>query len=151
MRLTEENYREKIQSYTALDWKPLLELIPIIEKTEKFSEIWQQKYTEDGVMIMPYIHPHEVFYQFDEIVYKIPIIISFDWGSWDEGRRMLQDESFNFDSIDIPTKCKLISAIVRNDRFCEGALVSAFRSGEMLKILKSIERQITSKVNTFNI
>jgi hypothetical protein len=143
MFLKEENYIQQIQSYTQLDWKPLMELIPIIEKTEQFGEQGKLKYTEDGVMILPHIQPHEVVYQFEEIVYKIPIIIDFNWGSWDSGRRMLQDGSFNYDSLDIPTKCKLITAVVRNERFCEGVLISTFRSGKMLKILKSIERQLS--------
>ena len=142
MRLTEENYKEKIQSFTALDWKPLLELIPIIEKTEEFGELDGEVKIEDGVMILPHENQHEVVYLFQDIAYKMPIIIDFDWGSWDEGRRMFSDKDFNYDSIDIPTKCKLITAIVRSDRFCEGALVDAFESGQILKILKSIERQI---------
>ena len=143
MRLTEENYREKIQSYTAFDWKPLLELIPQIEETVDFG-IWDEVKVEDGVMILPHINPAEIVNRLNTIVYDIPIIIDFKWSSWDEGRKMLQKENFDYDSIDIPTKCKLISAIVRNDRFCEGALVDAFESGQILKILKSIERQIFS-------
>ncbi len=72
----------------------------------------------------------------------MPIIISFDWGSWDEGRKIIADVNFNFDTIDIPEKCKLITAIVRNDRFCEGTLIAAFESGFMLKLLKSIKKQL---------
>lgn len=64
---------------------------------------------------------------------------------------MLQDESFSYDSIDIPFKYKLITIIVRSERFFEGVLVGAFESGQMLKILKSIERQITSKLSAINI
>ena len=64
-----------------------------------------------------------------------------------EGQRMLQDESFDYDSIDVVTKCKLITAIVRSERFCEGALVSAFESGQILKILKSILRQLRNQNN----
>ena len=30
---------------------------------------------------------------------------------------------FNFNTIEIPTICKIITAIVRNNRFCDGALV----------------------------
>ena len=57
----------------------------------------------------------------------------------------MNDKNFNFDSIDIPTMCKIITAIVRNNRFCDGALVSAFESGLILKILKSIKHQINAK------
>ena len=56
---------------------------------------------------------------------------------------MARDENFDFDSTDLITKCKLITAIVRNDRFCEGALVAAFESGLILKILKSMEKEVS--------
>ncbi len=58
---------------------------------------------------------------------------------------MARDDNFDFGTTDILKKCKLITAIVRNDRFCEGALVSAFESGLILKILKSIEKEISVK------
>jgi hypothetical protein len=35
---------------------------------------------------------------------------------------MADDENFDFDTVDISVKCKLITAIMCNDRFCEGAL-----------------------------
>jgi hypothetical protein len=91
---------------------------------------------------MPWYTPALLVKRFLEAVYAIPIIISFDWGSWDEGRRMVGDDEFNYDSVDLLTKCRLITAIVRNDRFCEGVLVSAFESGLMLKILRSLERSL---------
>jgi hypothetical protein len=46
----------------------------------------------------------------------------FDWGSWLQGSTMLSDKDFDFDSIDLVAKCKLITAIVRSDRFCEGPM-----------------------------
>jgi len=57
---------------------------------------------------------------------------------------MASDESFDFDTVDLETKCKLITAVVRNDRFCEGTLLSAFKSGFVLKILKSIEKEVSN-------
>ena len=72
----------------------------------------------------------------------MPILISFDWGSWDLPVKIEKDENFDFDIIDIPTKCKVITTIVRADRFCEGHLVYTFESGLILKILKSIKKQL---------
>jgi hypothetical protein len=72
----------------------------------------------------------------------MPIVIKFNWPEWEEGRRIANDANFDYDTIDIPTKCKLITAIVRNDRFNDGALIMAFESGWILKVLRSIERQL---------
>ena len=141
--LKEDNYIEKIKSYSINDWQPLLDLIPEIGKVEKFGDDSEaMKLLEQDIIDMnPYVE-HEVVEKFREACYNIPIIIDFNWGSWDEGREMVSDENFNYDSIDIPTKCKIITAIVRNDRFCSGRLVEAFETGMMLKVLKSIQKQL---------
>ncbi len=142
--LQEDNYIKKINSYTLKDWNPLLELIPEIEKTTKFGELKVGEEIEKGVFQFPYVVESEVVSRFHKIVYEMPIIINFDWSSWDEGKIMFNDKNFDFDSIDIPTKCKLITAIVRNDRFCDGVLVDAFDSGLILKILKSIKTTLSN-------
>ena len=62
--------------------------------------------------------------------------------SEEEAWEIACNDDFDHDTLDLPTKCKLITAIVRNNRFCDGVLVSAFESGLILRILKSIEKQI---------
>lgn len=143
MVLNEDNYISRIKSLTPQDWQPLLELIPLIEEASKFGEWSGIQKDESGVMRFPRITPASIVTQFTDVVYDIPIIIDFDWMSWTEGERIVQDERFDFDSLDLPTKCKLITAIVRNDRFCDGYLVSAFESGLILKILKSIKKEVS--------
>jgi len=142
MVIDEKNCKSRINALAYRDWQPLLALIPEIENTSKFGE-WSGRYkNEEGIIRLPYCVPTSIVSQFLEIVYAIPIIISFDWGAWDEGRRIASDVNFDFDTIDLVTKCKLITAIVRNDRFCEGALVSAFESGLILRLIKSIEKEV---------
>ncbi len=142
MLLDENNYEERIYAFTHQDWQPLIELIPKVESTLEFGEWAGGEKDEKGITQFPYCIQAPIVSQFLEIVYSLPIIISFDWGAWGEGREITSNEDFNFDTLDLPTKCKLITAIVRNNRFCEGALVSAFESGLILRILKSIEKQI---------
>ena len=140
--LNEQNCAEKINAYTRQDWQPLFELIPKIENTSIFGELIVQK-GKDRAINLPYYVPAPIVSQFLEVVYAIPIIISFNWPEWDEGRKMASDKNFDFDSTDLVKKCKLITAIVRNDRFNEGALISAFESGLILKILKSMEKEVS--------
>ena len=116
--LSEENYLDSINSYNKAHWQPMLDLIPEIEASNRVIHIFQHLADTMGIMI------------------------SFDWGSWQEGKDILEGKTFDFDRVDIPTKCKLISMIIRNDRFCQGYLESTFKNGIILGILKSIERQL---------
>jgi hypothetical protein len=143
--LDEKFSEDKLSSYTRHDWRPLQDLIPEIETTSVFGEWPGGDKNAQGVFTLPYCAPAPVVSRFLKAVYGIPIIIDFDWISWDEGRKIARDHDFDFDTVDLQTKCKLITAIVRNDRFCEGALVSAFDTGLILRILKSIEKKVSAK------
>ena len=66
------------------------------------------------------------------------ILTGFDWGSWSEGREIAGDPE-RIGQCDMETVRKLITAIVRNDRFCEGALASAWRGGTIKAILERIQ------------
>lgn len=140
--LTEENYELTINSYLENDWKPLLEFFNRLQDQRITSKLVIGKPDKNGVTPFPYYEVNSLISEFQEIVYNIPVMISFDWTSWDEGREIIRDINFDFDKIDIPTKCKLITAFVRSDRFCDGALIMAFESGQIPDILKSIKKQL---------
>jgi len=147
MLLDENNYKEQIHAFTQQDWQPLIELIPKVESTLKLGEWASAEKNEEETIQFPDCIEETIVSQFLDIVYRLPIIISFDWGAWEEGREIASNDDFDHDTLDLPTKCKLITAIVRNNRFCDGVLVSAFESGLILRILKSIEKQILPPCN----
>jgi len=134
--LNENNYEEIINGYSKSTWNPLFELIAKIEESISFGEL---KIKEDS--IFPRYNLSSVVNEFINLVYGIPIMISFDWKNWEEGSEIFKNKNFDYNSIDIPTKCKLLSSIVRSDRFNEGILVISFEDGTILKILKSIQNQ----------
>ncbi len=142
MILSEDNYLKTINSLSKSHWQPLLDLIPEIKAKGNFSIAPKIEEDKNGVLIVPCFSAAAVVGKFHYTFEELGFMVSFDWGSWKEGREILEGKTFNFDSIDIPTKCKLISMIIRNDRFCDGYLVSTFESGLILKVLESIERQL---------
>ncbi len=149
MVIGEKICRIKINALTQEDWKPLLDLIPEIEKISISRKRRGRKRKSDNFIVVPLSESEieSIISRFLKIVYNIPIIISFNWVAWEEGLKIVNNADFDFDTLDIITKCKLITAIVRNDRFCNGVLTSAFHSGLILKILKSIEKDIIDKSN----
>ena len=81
---------------------------------------------------------HESIGRFVELVYEDDWIIGFDWSSWDEGREIASDLS-RVASADLLTIRKLITALVRNERFCEGALQDAYERGLIRAIILRIK------------
>lgn len=116
------------------DFEELFKLIPQIKTTKKFGTLKGGEKEEDNTIIVPYYELDTVVLNFVEIVYKTPIMIKFDWSKWEEGKIIIKEKR-NFEELDVMTLCKLITAIVRNDRFCEGVLLKAFENGTILKIL----------------
>jgi len=142
MHNKETDFEGKINSLKRSDFKPLLDLIPKIQATSWFGKLKGGNKDKDGSILMPYYEENVVVDLFRSIAYDIPIIIPLDWGKWEKGREIINNPYFDCQTINITTICRTITAIVRSDRFCEGALISAFESGLILKLLVSLENQL---------
>jgi hypothetical protein len=130
-----DEIEQHLQSLSADDWQTLFELIPEIEKTKSFGE-WSF-----GGNQFPYINYDKIVDRFLNVVYDLELIINFKWPEWDEGRDIFKEENQDFKRFDLVTLCKLMTAVVRNDRFCEGALKSSFECGNMLEIIKAMQEK----------
>lgn len=142
MYLSEDTHTATLQSYDRSHWAPLFDLIPKIEATDRFGEMVIDEGADEAPAQFPYYSADDLVFEFFEVLRQVSVLVDFDWPKWTEGQAMLDDERFDYDTVDLATKCKLLTAIVRSDRFCEGALEAAFRSGLVLKLLKSIQREV---------
>ena len=111
------------------DWEALIALIPEIEKTDYSSVVTGWDYPE-------------IVNRFHEIVYKKNMVLLFDWPKWMEARELLDDKNADFSELDLITLCKLITVIIRNNRFSTGYLGSCFEDGIILKMLYRIKHII---------
>lgn len=131
-----------IKTLSENDWEKLFSLIPAIESTEKFvvgGGLIEDKNDSYSFIITP-VHEAKVVGDFGQIMYDLNLVIDFDWGSWDEGRILADNESFeNLDSI---TLLKLLTAFIRNNRFRDGALASRFEDKSITKILVQLKKNI---------
>jgi len=129
------------------DWNELFKLIPEIENTFVFGELIVGDKTSDGDLVFPYMISSEIVNKFHDTIYDKNIEIVFDWGNWDEGRDILENENKDYSNLDLITLVKLITTIVRNDRFSTGYLVSKFKDGTILKILNRLKDVISNSKN----
>jgi len=77
--------------------------------------------------------------EFEQKLYKEGFVYTFDWMSWKEGEQLLiEKERIGF--LDLLTIQKLITAIVRAERFGDGSLASAINRGVIGAILRRLDQ-----------
>lgn len=72
-------------------------------------------------------------------MYDLNLVLKFDWGAWEEGKEILNSGEQNFFALEPVTLCKLLTALIRTDRFMDGTLVSNFVNGTIIKIIKALQ------------
>lgn len=97
------------------------------------------KKAESVANTFPWVEQNELVQEFVQFMYDKDLVINFDWSKWQEGRDWyaLEDES-KYDRLDVETALKLLTAVIRNERFSEGALVQAFENGSFPKIIQKL-------------
>jgi hypothetical protein len=128
-------FPNRLASLKPNNWKPLIDLIPIIKNTKPISYYPEVK-EEIGIIQMPYIIEAKVVRDFHDLIYSIGIIIDYDWVNWDEGRQIVNGGIEEISNLNLLTICKLITVIVRSARFSESELANFFESGFGLAVLK---------------
>lgn len=133
-----ESFKDQISKIAISDWRRLFDLIPVMERSASFGEWNFPGARENGFITMPYMRTNEVVSDFVRTAYDLGIVLDFDWGAWDDGRRLLSQQSPDVSGLDIETLCKLLTVIIRQDRFVDGTLVMEFEKGTITAILKSM-------------
>lgn len=86
---------------------------------------------ENGVMHMPWYEYSDAAEAFAEEAYALGWVLDFDWMKWAasaKGRRLLADPGLvaRASASDL---ARLLTVVIRGDRFAEGGLAGAFESG----------------------
>ena len=105
----------------------------------RFGEWLAPKATEPGVVMLPYYALSQTATAFIQAAYKLGWIDGgFDWPRWtgtEEAIRLRDDER----AIRQATKdqlSRLLTVLIRQDRFNEGSLGAAFESGLLVRICR---------------
>lgn len=128
---------DAVKNLTDEDWAQIEELNTQIQShTGSWGKFEGGEKDESGAIQMPYALLDPLVHKFLEVWYDKNLVIPFDWSEWQEGRDWYAntDES-KYDSLDSEKALKLLTAVIRNDRFNEGALMQAFESGAFPKII----------------
>lgn len=130
-------WEDVVAKLTNEDWQEIEDLNAQIQShTGAWGEIKGGEKDESGIIEMPYAVTDPLINKFLELWYGKELIVQFEWSKWDEGRKWYADTSDQkYKTLDQETALKLLTAVIRNDRFNEGALLRAFEDGEFPKII----------------
>lgn len=141
-----KHFKKHLNNIPLKDWKLLFDLLPEIKSTETFGELIESKKLKDGSYTFPYWNSAKIVDKTVETLDNLYLTPNFDWMDWDEGRKILSNEQYDFSSLDKVTLCKLLTCIIRLARFSEGHLVQKFQDRTVEKILESLETKVKDSV-----
>ena len=95
---------------------------------------WNQQITLEMLLKAMELLESKDVYGFQRYCYDQLFVIGFDWGGWDEGREFLKSDDLDFHYKDELFCYKLNTALLRNDRFCEGVLEYNISNGVIAAI-----------------
>jgi hypothetical protein len=78
--------------------------------------------------------------ELNQLLHELGLLVSFDWTSWKHGQTLIQRAIKESDDVDLISLCKLLTLIVRADRFNDSILYQQIIQGNVLNILKIIKR-----------
>jgi hypothetical protein len=127
--------------------RALLEFLPIFEDPAfLFGEEGGGERGEDGSFSFPYYTLSKDASRFRKALHDLGFIRPFDWGSWHEGVRYMHDPEA-LASADLDTLCKLLTAHLRQERFCDGHLASMYKCGHLTGILRRLNEMRQNRVS----
>lgn len=116
----------------------VLAFLPIFEAPGFEAGDWRGgDKDENGVIRIPWVEYATQVLDFLRVLSLHGWVVPFDWPSWlPEAKRLV--EPGGVEGADVETLQRLLTTIVRQDRFVEGNLASAFESGLVVRILRRI-------------
>jgi Family of unknown function (DUF6508) len=117
----------------------LLRFLPVLESPGFRAGEWRGgKADVEGVIQVPWFELSDDAHAFVATLGRRGWIFVFDWMSWaDDARRIIETDELK--RADLLTLRKLLTLLVRRDRFVEGSLGEAFESGLILRILRRLQ------------
>ena len=118
----------------------LAEFLPLFEKPGFiFGEWTPPQPQDDGSFVMRFYSLSETASSFIHTAYELGCVLpDFDWPSWkqtSEAAKLCDDRDALAKATPEQTM-RLLTVLIRQGRFCEGALAAAYESGLLTRILR---------------
>ena len=132
--------KEKRKELTTDGIKKILEFLPKFQGGKFKPGKWHpSEQIGEKTSTFPCYEYSNLVSDFLRTLYDEGFIYPFDWGSWSYGVKLSRNPEL-IQRTNLLTLRKLMTAHIRQDRFCEGHLASIFESGLVIKILERLRK-----------
>jgi len=118
----------------------LAAFLPLFQEPDfSFGEWSKCEETEPGVLTMPFFSLSDIASSFEQSAYNLGwVCMDFNWVKWMQTAEAirLRDDSEALAKATPDQLAHLLTILIRQDRFCEGSLASAYDSGLLTGILR---------------
>ena len=136
-----------------LDKREIRRLRDLVRQMRDHQGAWGEaqggELISPGLYSMPWVDTDKLAYKAMDWLYESKRVFWFNWPEWDEGREIFENWSdrrvASFDHLMVR---KLLTAIARNDHFCEGAWAQFFEDGQgqlLFTRLLQLENELARK------
>lgn len=138
--ITESSAMKSVKALNESSWQEMQDLYDkALNHQGKFFKLSEKKHTRKGASLIPYRVDEAVINEFRNYLYDKDLVIPFNWPEWDEGRAMFATKGEDkFSKTSLVDVLKLLTAVIRNDRFCEGAWSEIFNNGDGVLLMKRL-------------
>lgn len=134
---------EHLKSLKKEQWAKLFSLLEPLNSNLEHGKLIGSKKQSDGTVTFPFFDIGPVVERLVHVIYELNIAPAFDWDSWIEGRQILNNQNRDFSTLSPIALCKLLTLILRKDRFLEGFLVSRCNDGTMSRIIGALKKKFS--------
>lgn len=136
-------FPKHLETISQADWNILFEINEQLKSTPSFGQLIASEEIEPNVSTFAYWNQSPLTSEFVKFLYDRNLLPSFDWQDWKEGKKLMKDQNFN--DADIVSLFKLLTAIIRADRFIDGTIISAFQNRTIQLIVDAIKLKINQR------
>ena len=132
--------QKNIENLSMNDWQEIQNIYDeIVNYLGSFHKVKIDESISGGTISMPYDDSAEIVIKTMQFLYDKKLIVEFDWVSWSEGHAIIRSVgSDKFDNISLIDAFKVLTAVVRSDKFNDGAFARFFESDDARLLFKQI-------------
>ncbi len=93
---------------------------------------------ERPVVTVPYAVYSDAVHRTIQSLYALGAVVAFDWPAWEGVDRYRGDREL--DAATVAHAVRMVTAIIRADRFCEGTIAATLDDGTFLAALRRLRR-----------